>query len=85
MSAFKILICASTGKRPLGRPNRRSRWVDNIRTDLRVICINTRNSVDSAQHSKNSYELKHKISSNNTTYSLYVTLFFVLTVSIEID
>ena len=43
MSAFKIL----TGKRPLGRP--RLRWEDNIRMNIREICINTRNWVDSPQ------------------------------------
>ena len=38
MSAFKILTDKPTGKRPLGRP--RSRWEDNIRTDLEEIDIN---------------------------------------------
>ena len=37
-----------TGKRPLGRPMRS--WEDNIRMDLEVIRINTRNWVDSAQN-----------------------------------
>jgi hypothetical protein len=46
-SAFKILKCSPTGKRPLGRPRRR--WEDNIRMDLEEIGINTRNWVDSAQ------------------------------------
>ena len=36
-----------TGKRPLGRPRRR--WEDSIRMDLKEICVNTRNWVDSAQ------------------------------------
>ena len=42
-TVFKIL----TGKRLLGRPRRR--WEDNIRMDLKEICINTRNWVDPAQ------------------------------------
>jgi hypothetical protein len=46
-SAFKILTRKPTEKRPLGRPRRR--WEDNIRIDLKEICINTRNWVDSAQ------------------------------------
>ena len=46
-SAFKILTGKPTGKRPLGRPRRR--WEDNIRMDLEVIGINSRNWVDSAQ------------------------------------
>ena len=46
-SAFKILAGKPSGKRPLGRPRRRS--VDNIRMDLKEIDINTRNWVDSAQ------------------------------------
>ena len=45
-SAFKILTGKPTGKRSLGRP--RCRWEDNIRMDLKEICINTRNWVDSA-------------------------------------
>ena len=50
-SAFKILTCKPTGKRPLGRSRRR--WEDNIRTDLKVIYINTENWVDSAQDRDN--------------------------------
>ena len=46
-SAFKILTCKLTGKRPLGRPRRS--WEDNVRMDLKDININTRNQVDSAQ------------------------------------
>ena len=38
-SVFKILIRKSTGKRPLGRL--RHRWENNIRMDLKEICINT--------------------------------------------
>jgi hypothetical protein len=44
-SALKILTGIPAGKRPLGRPRRR--WED--RMDLKEICINTRNWVDSAQ------------------------------------
>ena len=36
-----------TGKRSLGRS--RSRWKDNIRMELKEICMNTRNWVDSVQ------------------------------------
>ena len=44
----KVLSGKPTGKRILGMPRRR--WEDNItRMDLRVICINTRKWVDSAQ------------------------------------
>ena len=39
-SAFKILTCTSTGKRPIGRPRRR--WENNIRMDLKEIGIHTR-------------------------------------------
>ena len=46
-SAFIILTGTPTGKRPLGRPRRG--WEDNIRVDLKEICISTRNWVDSAQ------------------------------------
>ena len=45
-SAFKILTGKPTGKRPLGRPERR--WEDNIKMDLEEIGINTGNWVDSA-------------------------------------
>ena len=37
MSAFKILRCKPTGKRPLRRPRRR--WEDNIRMNLEEIGI----------------------------------------------
>jgi hypothetical protein len=47
-SDFRILIGKPTRKRPLGRPRRG--WEDNIRMDLEEIGINTRNWVDSAQH-----------------------------------
>ena len=45
-SAFKILT-DTAGKRPLGRPGRRSE--DNIRMDLEEIGINAGNWVDWAQ------------------------------------
>ena len=46
-SSFKILTGTPTGKINLGRF--RHRWEDNIRMDLKGICINTRNWVDSIQ------------------------------------
>ena len=46
-SAFKILTCKPTGKRPLGRP--RGRWEGNIRMDLEEIGISTRNWINSVQ------------------------------------
>ena len=46
-SAFKMLTCTPSGKRPLGRPRRK--WEDNIRMNLKEIGINTRNWVDAAQ------------------------------------
>ena len=46
-SAFYILTNEPTGNRHLGTPRRR--WEDNIRMDLKEICINTRNWVDSVQ------------------------------------
>ena len=50
MTAFKILTCTHTGKRPLGGP--KLRWEDNIRMDLKEICFNMRNWVESAQDSE---------------------------------
>jgi hypothetical protein len=44
-SALKNLIRKSTGRRSLGRT--RHRWEHNIRIDLKEICVNTRNLVDS--------------------------------------
>jgi hypothetical protein len=41
--AFKILTGKLTGKRVSGRPRRRLE--DNIRMDLKEICINTRNGL----------------------------------------
>ena len=46
-SAFEILTGTPTEKRPLGRPRRR--WEDNITTDIKELCVNTRNWIDSAQ------------------------------------
>jgi hypothetical protein len=34
-NAYRILVGKPEGKKPLGRP--RSRWVDNIKIDLREI------------------------------------------------
>ena len=45
--AFKILTGKPAGKRPLGRLRRR--WEGNIRMDLKEICKNVRNWVNSAQ------------------------------------
>jgi hypothetical protein len=42
-----MLTGKTTGKRALGRPRRM--WEDNIRIDLKEMCIDTRNWVDSAQ------------------------------------
>ena len=46
-SAFKMLTGTSARMRSLRMPKRR--WEDNIRMDLKVIDINIRNWVDSAQ------------------------------------
>ena len=46
-SAFKSSVGKPTRTRPLGRPRRR--WEDNIKMDLKVIGISTKNWVDSAQ------------------------------------
>ena len=46
-NAFKILIYSPTGKKSLGRSWRR--WEDDIRRDLKEICVNTRNWADSTQ------------------------------------
>ena len=43
----KILTGKPTGKIPSGRP--RHKWEDNIRMDLKEICINMRNWVVSTQ------------------------------------
>jgi hypothetical protein len=34
-NAYRILVGKPEGKRPLGRPRRTRRWVDNIKMDLR--------------------------------------------------
>ena len=47
-SAFTILTGTPAGKRPFESP--RCRWEDNIRKDLKEICINTRNLFDSTQN-----------------------------------
>ena len=47
-SVFKILTGKPTGKRPLGTPKRR--WEGNIIMDVKEVCINTSNWVDSAQN-----------------------------------
>ena len=47
MNAFRIFTGKATGKRPLGRPRRR--WEDDIKMDLKVLGINTRNWIDWAQ------------------------------------
>ena len=47
MSAFKILTGTPSEKRLSGKPRRRCEG--NIRTDLKIIGINTRNWVDSGQ------------------------------------
>ena len=44
---FKILAGRPTGKRPLGRPNRR--WEVNITTNLKGIGINMRSLIHWAQ------------------------------------
>ena len=46
-SAFKIVTGKLTGKRPFGRSKHKLN--DSIRMDLKEICVNTRNWVDSAQ------------------------------------
>ena len=46
-SAFKILTGKPTGNRPLGRPWRR--WEDNLRMYLKLIGVDKRDWIDSAQ------------------------------------
>jgi hypothetical protein len=46
-NAYRILVGKPVGKRPLGRP--RSRWVDNIKMDLREIGRDGVNWIDQAQ------------------------------------
>jgi hypothetical protein len=45
-SVLKILTGKPTGKRSLRRA--RCRWEDNITTDLKELCINTKNWINSA-------------------------------------
>ena len=42
-----MLTGIPAGQRPLGRPRRR--WEDNIRINLKILGISTRNWVDSSQ------------------------------------
>ena len=44
---LKILTGKPTGKKPLERP--RHTWEDNISTELKGMCVNVRNWVDSTQ------------------------------------
>jgi hypothetical protein len=46
-NAYRILVGKPEGKRPLGRP--RSRWVDNIKMDLREVGWDGRDWIDLAQ------------------------------------
>jgi hypothetical protein len=46
-NAYRILVGKSEGKRPLRRP--RSRWVDNIKIDLREIEWDGMDWIDLAQ------------------------------------
>jgi hypothetical protein len=47
LNAFRILVGKPEGKRPLERP--RSRWVDNIKMDLKEIGWDGRDWIDLAQ------------------------------------
>ena len=47
ISAFNILTCKPTGKRPLGSP--RHKWEGNIRMDPKEIGVNMRKLVEPAQ------------------------------------
>jgi hypothetical protein len=46
-NAYRIFVGKPEGKRPLGRP--RSRWVDNIKMDLREIRWDGMDWIDQAQ------------------------------------
>jgi hypothetical protein len=48
-NAYRILVGKPEGKRPLGRPTRMCRWVDNIKVDLRQIGSDGMDWVDLAQ------------------------------------
>ena len=39
--AFKMLTGKPTGKRPLGNPS--CRWEDDVRMDVKEICVSVRN------------------------------------------
>jgi hypothetical protein len=47
MNAYRILVGMPEGKRPLG--GQRSRWVDNIKMDLREIGWDDMDWIDLAQ------------------------------------
>jgi hypothetical protein len=48
-NAYRILVGKPEGKIPQGRRRRRSRWVDNIKMDLREIGWDGVNWIDMAQ------------------------------------
>ena len=48
MSAIKILTVKPTGNMPLGRPRRE--WEENIKMNIKLIGVNTRNWIDSAEN-----------------------------------
>ena len=67
-----MLTGEPAGKRRLGTP--RHRWrVDDIRIDLKEICVNTRKSIDSTQDKDNPCEcatepvgfISHDVNNNN--------------------
>jgi hypothetical protein len=47
-NAYRILVGKPEEKIPLGRPRRTSRWVDNIKMDLREIGWNGMDWIDLA-------------------------------------
>ena len=61
ITIFRIITGKTTGNRHLERP--RYRWEDNIIICLRVICVNTRGWIDSAQY--RDYWRAHVIASFN--------------------
>jgi hypothetical protein len=46
-SVYRVLVRRPECKRPLGRPRRR--WEDNIKMDLKDICINGTNWIQLAE------------------------------------
>jgi hypothetical protein len=48
-NAYRILVGKPEGKRPLGRPRRTRRWVDNIKMDLRKIGWDDMDWIDLSQ------------------------------------